>query len=90
MAYLVAKYCLVFLCTALLGFLIGRWSVKRLFVDVTDSFHTLAETSRAATNAPWDELRARFDDINGNVRNIVRNELRAHSYPEVPRALFTK
>ena len=90
MAYLVAKYCLVFLVIALFGFLIGRWSVRRLFVDVTDSYETLAETSKAATEAPWDEIRSRFDNINGNVRNIVQNEFRAHPYPEIPRALFTK
>ena len=90
MVYLVAKYCLIFLITALLGFLIGRWSIRRLFVDVTDTFDTLSETSRAASEAPWDEIRARFDDINPNVRNIVQNEFRAHPYPEIPRALFEK
>ena len=90
MAYLVAKYCLVFLITGLFGFIVGRWSVRRLFVDVTDSYQTLSETSKAATDAPWEEFRQRFDDINGNVRNIVRNEFRAHPFPEVPRALFSK
>ena len=90
MAYLVAKYCLVFLLTALFGFVIGRWSVKRLFEDVTDSYETLSETSRAASDAPWDEIRSRFNDISGNVKNIVRNEFNAHPYPEVPRALFGK
>ena len=90
MAYLVAKYCLVFLITGLLGFLIGRWSMRRLFVDVTDSFETLTETSRAATDAPWEEIRNRFDAISGNVQNIVRNEFRANPYPEIPRGLFSK
>ena len=90
MVYLVAKYCLIFLITALLGFLVGRWSIRRLFVDVTDSFDTLSATSRAAGDAPWDEIRARFDDINPNVRNIVQNEFLAHPYPEIPRALFDK
>ena len=90
MTYLIAKYCVVFLLTGLLGFLIGRWSVRRLFVDVTESFDTLSKTSAAAEQAPWDEIRARFDDINGNVRTIVRNEFRAHPYPEIPRAFFER
>ena len=90
MAYLVAKYCLVFLITGALGFVIGRWSMRRLFVDVTDSYETLSATSRAAEHAPWDEIRERFDNINNNVKTIVRNEFRANPYPELPRGLFTK
>lgn len=90
MAYLIAKYCVLFLLTGLLGFLIGRWSVRRLFVDVTDSYETLSKTSVAVEEAPWDEIRARFDDLNGNVRTIVQNEFRAHPYPEIPRAFFDR
>jgi len=90
MAYLIAKYCGVFLLASVLGIFIGRWSVRRLFVDVTDSYQTLSRSSLAAEDAPWDEIRARFDDINGNVRTIVRNEFRANPYPEIPRAFFEK
>ncbi|MEM7466727.1 MAG: hypothetical protein AAF387_07560 [Pseudomonadota bacterium] len=90
MTYLVAKYCLLFFLTSFIGFLIGRWSIRRLFVDVTDSYETLNENSRAANEAPWDEIRARFDGITGNVRNIVQNEFRAHPYPEIPQTKLEK
>jgi len=60
MTYLIAKYAIIFLATGVLGFLLGRWWVRRSFVDVTESYGTL---SKAASAAPWDKLWGRLDNL---------------------------
>lgn len=82
MTYLLAKYAVIFLLAAFLGFLLGRWSIRRSFVDVTESYQTI---SRAATNeVPWDSLWARFDSLDTNVRMIVKDELDSRPFPRIP------
>ena len=65
----------IFLLAAACGFVIGRWSVRRSFVDVTDTYETIAQA--AASDVPWDMLWARFDTLDVNTRLIIREELAA-------------
>ena len=68
-------FTVVFLLAALCGFLIGRWSVRRSFVDVTESYETISRA--AAGDVPWDMLWARFDTVDVNTRLIIQEELDA-------------
>ena len=65
----------VFVLAAIFGFMLGRWSVRRSFVDVTQSYETIAKA--AENDVPWDMLWARFDSVDVNMRRIVQEELDA-------------
>lgn len=69
------EFIVLFALAALFGFLLGRWSVRRSFVDVTDSWETLRKA--AENDVPWDMLWARFDSVDVNMRRIVQEELDA-------------
>lgn len=73
MNVMLAGFTAVFLLAALCGFVIGRWSVRRRFVDVTESYETIAKA--AAGGVPWDMLWARFDTVDVNMRLILQEEL---------------
>lgn len=75
MSGLMIGFSAVFLIAALCGFVIGRWSVRRRFIDVTDSYETISKA--AAGEVPWDMLWARFDTVDVNTRLIIREELEA-------------
>jgi hypothetical protein len=75
MNVLLAEFTVVFVLAALCGLVIGRWTVKRKFVDVTESYETIAKA--AAGDVPWDMLWARFDSLDVSMRLIVREELDA-------------
>lgn len=75
MTVVAASFTVVFALAALCGFVIGRWSVKRRFIDVTDSYESLLKA--AQTDVPWDMIWARFDSLDVNTRLIVREELDA-------------
>ena len=75
MTELLIPFTVVFLIATLCGFVIGRWSVRRRFVDVTASYETISKA--AAGEVPWDMLWARFDTVDVNTRLIVREELEA-------------
>ena len=79
MIYLIAKYALLLLLAALCGFLLGRWWVRRSFVDVTESYETM---SKAASAAPWERLWQRLDQSEARTREIVGEELRALPQPK--------
>ena len=61
MSYLIAKYALIFLLSAVMAFLLGRWSVSRRFVDVTESYETLRAASRRSDTSQWEKLWRYFD-----------------------------
>lgn len=82
MTYLIAKYAVLLLLAAFLGFLLGRSWLRRSFVDVTESYDAL---SKAANNAPWQQLWVRLDDAETRMRQIVSEELRALPRPEAPK-----
>jgi hypothetical protein len=65
----------VFLLAAFFGFLLGRWSIRRRFVDVTASYETISKA--AAGDVPWDMVWARFDTVDVNTRLIIQEELDA-------------
>ena len=75
MIELLVAFSIIFLISALCGFVIGRWSVQRRFIDVTASYETIAKA--AAGEVPWDMLWARFDTVDVNTRLIIREELAA-------------
>ncbi len=58
MGYLIAKYTLIFLLSAVMAFLLGRWSVSRRFVDVTESYQTLSAASQRSDTSQWEKLWA--------------------------------
>lgn len=60
MTYLLAKYTLLFLLTALLGIILGYWWSRRSFVDVSDSFEALTRANRPDTSL-WDRLWQKLD-----------------------------
>ena len=61
MAYLLAKYSLLFLITAILGFVFGYWWSRRNFVDVTESFEDLRTANDRSDRANWAQLWKRLD-----------------------------
>jgi len=73
MIYLIAKIAVLLLLAAVCGFLLGRWWIRRSFVDVTESYETI---SQAASTAQWHDLWNRFDDSEKRMRQIVKEELR--------------
>jgi hypothetical protein len=75
MNMVLAGFTAVFGFAALCGFIIGRWSVRRSFVDVTESYGAMAKA--IDSDVPWDMIWARFDSVDVNTRLIVREELNA-------------
>ena len=62
MTYLIAKYTLLFLIAAVISYLLGRWSVSRKFVDVTDSHISLLDGAQGESEN-WSKLWHRFDEL---------------------------
>ena len=75
MTILQTQFIAIFALAALFGFLLGRWSVQRSFVDVTESWEALKKAAEG--DVPWDMLWARFDSVDVSVRRIVQEELDA-------------
>lgn len=73
MTLLQTQFVLVFAMAAGCGYLLGRWSMRRSFFSLTESYRKLAKV--AESNVPWDMLWARFDTVDDNMRRIVREEL---------------
>ena len=82
MTLLQAQFVLLFLLAAGCGFLLGRWSLRRSFVDVTESYRTIARA--AESDVPWDMLWARFDTVEDTIRRVVREELDARGAGAAP------
>ncbi len=83
MAYLLAKYALLFLLASIFGFLLGRWWSRRNFVEVTESYESLTRMS-AANEERWQSLSSRVDALDGNITASVRKELAAIPKVEFP------
>ncbi len=84
MTYLIIKILLLLLIATILGFLLGRWWVRRQFVDVSDSFQSLQRAVEATENAPWGDVFARFDGLEPLMRNSVKQELDAQPAIDIP------
>lgn len=63
MIYLLAKYTVLFLLTALLGFALGYWFSRRKFVDVSESYEDLRKANARSDASQWDQLWKRLDSI---------------------------
>lgn len=82
MSAVLAGFIGIFLLATLCGFVIGRWSVRRRFVDVTHSYKTISKA--AAGEVPWDMLWARFETVDVNTRLIVQEEIEARFPRKLP------
>ncbi len=61
MIYLLAKYTVLFLLTALFGFVLGYWFSRRKFVDVSESYENLRRASTRSDAGQWEKLWNRLD-----------------------------
>lgn len=61
MTYLLAKYTLLFLLTAILGAVLGYWWARRNFVDVSESYNELRKANDRSDKTDWDRLWKRLD-----------------------------
>lgn len=84
MTYLIVKFLLLLLLATLFGFLLGRWWVRRQFVDVSESYEGFKRSAEAADSAPWGDLFSRFDGLEPAMRKSVRSELDAQPAIEFP------
>ena len=66
MSYLLAKYTLIFLLTALFSFLLGWWWSRRHFVDVSESYEKMMR-SQQENDGMWLRLWDRFDNHEKNL-----------------------
>ncbi len=83
MTYLLAKYTLLFLLTALLSFILGYWWSRRNFVDVSESFEELRR-AKSPDEGLWQTLWDRLDVVKGSIAPTVRSELSQIPQPEMP------
>ena len=60
MTYLLAKYTLLFLLAAALGFVLGYWFSRRNFEDVSESFEDLRKANQRSDDENWN-LNYRFN-----------------------------
>lgn len=63
MIYLLAKYTLLFLLTAALGFVLGYWWSRRNFVDVSESYEDLRKATDRSDATNWNRLWRRLDAV---------------------------
>jgi len=56
MIFLLAKYTLLFLLAAVLGFMLGYWFSRRNVEDVSESFEDLRRANERSDDANWDRL----------------------------------
>jgi predicted flap endonuclease-1-like 5' DNA nuclease len=56
MTYLLAKYTLLFLLSAVLGFALGYWYSRRNMEDVTESFEDLRKANERSDEQNWERL----------------------------------
>jgi len=72
MSYLLAKYTLLFLLSALLSFILGYWWSRRRFVDVSESFEAL---TRRESGGEWSRLWNRLDDQDKQINPAISTAL---------------
>ncbi|MCP5090654.1 MAG: hypothetical protein GY949_07010 [Gammaproteobacteria bacterium] len=63
MIYLLAKYTLLFLLAAVLGFMLGYWFSRRNMEDVSESFEDLRRANSRSDDANWDRLWSQLKAI---------------------------
>jgi len=63
MTYLLAKYTLLFLLAAVLGFMLGYWFSRRHMEDVSESFEDLRKANNRSDDANWERLWSQLKAI---------------------------
>jgi predicted flap endonuclease-1-like 5' DNA nuclease len=63
MTYLLAKYTLLFLLAAALGFILGYWFSRRNIEDVSESFEELRRASQRSDDENWNRLWGQLNAI---------------------------
>lgn len=63
MVYLMAKYTLLFLLAAFLGFIFGYWFSRRNIEDVSESYEDLRKANERSDYANWDRLWGQLSAI---------------------------
>lgn len=63
MTYLLAKYTLLFLLAAALGFVLGWWLSRRNIEDVTESFEDMRKANARSDEQNWDRLWGHLREI---------------------------
>lgn len=81
MIYLLAKYTLLFLLSLVLGILLGRWWIRRSYVDVTERYTELSEAQRQEEGG-WSKLWSRLDVLDGGIEPKINTALAG--LPAVP------
>lgn len=79
MIYLLAKYTLLFLLSVLLGVLLGRWWIRRSYVDVTDSY---TDATQGQEERGWNKLWSRLDMLDGGIEPKISSALAG--FPATP------
>lgn len=83
MIYLLAKYTLLFLLALVLGVLLGRWWIRRSYVDVSDSYPDLEEAQNSNERA-WDRLWKRLDMLDGGIEPKISQAFAAQPQQTFP------
>lgn len=63
MTYLLAKFTVLFLLTAILGFALGYWFCRRKFVDVSESYEDMRTANSRSDTMQWEMLWRRLDSM---------------------------
>lgn len=72
MTYLLAKFTLLFLLAAILGFFLGHWWSRRRMVDVTESYEYLRRATERTDQANWSRLWHRLDSLPADFAPVER------------------
>jgi predicted flap endonuclease-1-like 5' DNA nuclease len=72
MIYLLAKYTILFLLAAILGFILGYWWSRRRMVDVTESYEDLRRAIQPTDETNWDRLWTSIDGLSGGLAPVER------------------
>ena len=73
MTYLLAKYTLLFLLAAALGFVLGYWFSRRNFEDVSESFEDLRKANQRSDDENWNRLWAHLKAMPKPVETDLSN-----------------
>jgi len=73
MTYLLAKYALLFLLAAVLGFVLGYWFSRRNIEDVSESFEDLRQANQRSDDENWNRLWSQLNAFPAPVETDLSN-----------------
>ncbi|MEN7341415.1 MAG: hypothetical protein AAAFM81_00675 [Pseudomonadota bacterium] len=83
MEYLLAKFAIIFLLAALLGFALGYWWSRRRLIDVTESYSALVQ-QRSDDEARWNTLNERVSGIGDDLAPRFQSAIAGIPAPDFP------